>query len=128
MATANTTNAQKNVTIVKFGHFYNEGERGARGNAPQNDKVWGIAKIGTTTVNFWGRRNGVLKFKTCLNTQLGKVAEKWEEKIGGRTDGGDIYTPVTSVEMIATLCPTLEKDVSHFYYKAMASGKLNTNH
>lgn len=38
------------VEILAAAHFYNEGPRGDRGGAPSNDKVWGIAKVGTTMV------------------------------------------------------------------------------
>ena len=116
------------VQILKFAHFYNEGARGLAGNAPSNDKVWGIAKVDNTLVNFWGRRNGVLKFKTRFLSEMSKVNAKYAEKIGDRTDGGDIYTPVTNMEMIKTLCPKLEADVTKHYYTAMSKGKLNTQH
>lgn len=117
-----------NVQILNFGHFYNEGARGARGNAPQNDKVWGIAKIDNKLVNFWGRRNGKLKFKTRFLNELPVVLEKWEEKIGGRTDGGDIYTPIANVATRAMLCPKLEADITRHFYTDMSKGKLNTRH
>lgn len=117
-----------NVQIVKFAHFYNEGARGAKGGAASNDKVWGIAKIDGKLVNFWGRRNGKLKFKTRFLSELGAVMEKYAEKIGGRTDGGDVYTPVTNASMIGTLCPFLVSDITKHFYSDMSKGKLNTRH
>lgn len=116
------------VEIVRFGAFYNEGARGARGGAPSNDKVWGIARINGTLVNFWGRRNGVLKFKTFYKNEEHKVMAKWEEKTGGRRDGGDIYTAVANPTTQRMLCPSLEIDVQHYYYSAMKRGTLNTAH
>lgn len=120
--------AQASVEISRFGAFYNEGERGARGGAASNDKVWGIAVVNGTLVNFWGRRNGVLKFKTFPKGTERKAAAKWAEKIGGRTDGGDVYTPVTNEAMRRTLCPSLEQDVRSYYFRAMSKGTLNTKH
>jgi hypothetical protein len=121
-------NSNANIVLTHFAHFYNEGERGMAGNAPQNDKVWGVAKINGTLVNFWGRRNGVLKFKTFLKGQEYKVLSKYAEKIGDRTDGGDIYTPVRGAEMVNMLSPKLISDISKHYYTAMSNGKLNTRH
>jgi hypothetical protein len=117
-----------NVEIIKFGHFYNEGARGNAGGAASNDKIWGIAKIDGKLVNFWGRRNGKLKFKTRYLSEMGKVMEKWAEKIGGRTDGGDVYTPILSATMQMTLCPRLVQDVTKHFYSDLAKGKVNTNH
>jgi hypothetical protein len=120
-------NAQ--VEIIKFAAFYNEGARGLQGGAAQNDKVWGVAKVGSTLVNFWGRRNGKLKFKTFLKSQEGKVMAKYEEKIGGRTDGGDIYAALNpSSEMVRILSPKLKEQVVSHYYSDMSRGKLNTTH
>jgi len=125
---ANANNFKANVEIIRFAHFYKEGGRGARGGAAQNDKVWGVAKINGTLVNFWGRRNGKLKFKTRFLNELSDVLSKYAEKIGARTDGGDIYTPVNSPEMQRTLCPSLIADVTSHYYSDMSKGKLNTRH
>jgi hypothetical protein len=117
-----------NVQILNFAHYINEGVRGATGGAPQNDKVWGIAKIDNKLVNFWGRRNGKLKFKTRFLTELPVVLAKYEEKIGARTDGGDVYTPVVSPRMADMLCPTLKADITKHFYTSMAKGTLNTKH
>jgi hypothetical protein len=117
------------VELIKFAAFYNEGVRGMTGGAPKNDKVWGVAKVGSTLVNFWGRRNGTLKFKTFLKTQEAKVMAKYAEKIGGRTDGGDIYTPIAPTSAIVkTLSPNLESQLVSHFYSAMSTGKLNTRH
>ena len=124
-----TANTKALVEVIKFAHFYNEGFRGAMGGAPSNDKVWGIAKINGTLVNFWGRRNGTLKFKTFLKSQEAKVLAKYAEKIGGRTDGGDIYTPMSpDSALVKALTPKLTADITKFYYTAMSTGKLNTRH
>lgn len=121
------TNA--NVTLIKFAAFYNEGVRGMTSGAPQNDKVWGVAKIGNTLVNFWGRRNGQLKFKTRYLSEMSKVMAKYEEKIGARTDGGDVYTAIApSSILIKSLTPNLEAQLVSHYYAAMSLGKLNTKH
>ncbi len=117
------------VEVVKFGAFYNEGARGANGGAAKNDKVWGIAKINGSLVTFWGRRNGKLKFKTMPGSAGARAAEaKWAEKIGGRTDGGDVYMSVSNEGVRSMLCPTLKQDLTTFFYSDMALGKLNTRH
>lgn len=118
------------VEIIKFASCYKEGFRGAvLGQAPQNDKVWGIAKIDNKLVNFWGRRNGKLKFKTRFLRELPIVEAKYEEKIGGRKDGGDIYTAIAPDSiMIKSLCPNLITDITKHFYSDMSLGKLNTRH
>lgn len=106
------------VQIIEAAHFYNEGKRGARGGAAQNDKVWGLAKVGNTLVRFWGRRNGQLKFKTEIN---GIPHDLVAEKIGkGYERMGSNYR--------AMLAPRLEADMPSQYYSAMSRGQLNTNH
>lgn len=118
-----------NVVVEKFGAFYNEGARGERGGAAQNDKVWGIARIENTLVTFWGRRNGKLKFKTMPGAAGREAAmQKWSEKTGARRDGGDIYMSVQKEEMRKFFCPTLQQDLVSFYYSDMSKGKLNTRH
>lgn len=117
------------VVVEKFGAYYNEGTRGARGGAAQNDKVWGIAKIESTLVTFWGRRNGKLKFKTMPGAAGREAAmQKWAEKTGARRDGGDIYMAVSRPEMQNFFCPTLQQDLVSFYYSDLAKGKVNTKH
>lgn len=116
------------IEVIKFASFYNEGARGSCGGAAQNDKVWGVATVNGTLVNFWGRRNGKLRFKTFLKGQMNTVLNKYQEKIGGRTDGGDIYTPVNGPAMRDAICPNLSKSISHFFYSSMARGTLNISH
>lgn len=129
MSNVNTQASVAHIELIKFCSFYNEGVRGMTGGAAQNDKVWGVARINGTLVNFWGRRNGQMKFKTFLKSQEAKVMAKYAEKIGGRTDGGDIYTPAaTTSALIAALCPMLKQRLSSHYYSAMSQGKLNTRH
>jgi len=106
------------IEIIAAAHFYNEGKRGIRGGAAQNDKVWGLAKIGNTLVRFWGRRNGALKFKTEIN---GVPADLLRSKLakGYETMGGNY---------MAMLTPRLKADMPSQYYSAMARGALNTRH
>jgi hypothetical protein len=108
------------IELIAAARFFNEGSRGMRGGAAQNDKIWGIARVQGTLVRFWGRRNGGLKFKTeigglrpLLNTLSEKTAKGYDE-MGPRTT--------------AELCPTLMSDLSSHYYSAMSRGKLNTRH
>lgn len=99
-----------NVEIVKFAAFYNEGFRGnVLGQAPQNDKVWGLAKVRGHLVAFWGRRNGTLKIKPYYSNF--EALDKFNEKIGGRKKG-DIYTAISNPDMIRTLSPRLLSDVA----------------
>lgn len=118
------------VEILKFAHFYNEGARGARGGAAQNDKIWGLAKVDNKLVRFWGRRNGVIKFKTHLLGQLGALNEEYGLKTGGRADGGDIYDGVkpSNTALIGSLVPNLAQKITSHFYSAMSTGKLNTKH
>lgn len=120
--------ANVQVQIVKMAHFYKEGARGSKGGAAQNDKVWGIAKVGNTTVAFWGRRGGTLKFKTYLKGQEYKALAKYMEKTGARTDGGGIYTPINNPSMRDLLVPGLTENMVSDYFRAMGKGKLNTLH
>lgn len=116
------------VTIEKFGAFYNEGARGMRGGAAQNDKVWGIARINNITVTFWGRRGGTMRFKTHIGAK-GKLdaLAKWAEKTG-RSNSRDVYFEVREGQMRESLAPRLEQALEHYFYSAMSLGKLNTNH
>lgn len=118
------------VEILNFAHFYNEGARGAKGGAAQNDKIWGVAKIDNKLVRFWGRRNGTLKFKTQLLNQLADLQEQYGLKTGGRTDGGDIYDGIkpSNKALINSLVPNLAAQITTHFYRAMGAGKLNTRH
>lgn len=106
------------VQILAAAHYYDEGARGARGGAASNDKVWGIAKVGSTLVRFWGRRNGALKFKTEINgiphdLLRAKLAKGYETM-------GPNYQ--------AMFAPRLAQDMPSQYYSAMSRGQLNTRH
>jgi hypothetical protein len=117
-----------NVQIMKLAFFYNEGERGAAGGAASNDKVWGAATVDNKLVAFWGRRNGKLRFKTYFKSEIDELLGQYNKKIGGRTDGGDIYTPANSKLMQSFLTPNLESDITKHFYKDLAKGKVNTLH
>jgi hypothetical protein len=106
------------VQILVAAHFYNEGARGRNGGAPKNDKVWGLAKVGTTMVRFWGRRNGGLKFKTEINGIP-------HDLIGSKLEKGYMEMGPNSM---AALVPELERDMPRQYYSAMSRGQLNTRH
>lgn len=106
------------VEILVAAHYYDEGARGRRGGAPSNDKIWGIAKVGSTMVRFWGRRNGALKFKTEIDGLPRDLLHKKLEK-GYMTMGNNT---------IDWLVPRLAQDMPSQYYSAMSRGKLNTRH
>lgn len=119
--------ANVQVQIIKLAHFYKEGDRGAKGGAPKNDKIWGMAKIGNTLVAFWGRRGGTLTFKTYLKSQERELIAKYLEKTGMRTSG-DVYTPINNPSMRDLLVPGLTENMITDYFRAMGKGKLNTLH
>jgi hypothetical protein len=106
------------VEILAAAHFLNEGARGRAGGAAQNDKVWGIAKIGTSMVRFWGRRNGQLKFKTEVNGMPHDLLR--EKLIKGYELMGSNYQ--------AMFTPTLKSAMPSQYFSAMARGQINTRH
>lgn len=106
------------VQILAAAHFYSEGSRGARGGAPSNDKVWGIAKVGSTLVRFWGRRGGKMKFKTEIN---GMPHELLNEKLAKGYE-------LMGANYQAMFTPQLASDMPRQYYSAMSRGQLNTNH
>ena len=101
------------IEIVKFGACYND--------AQNNDKVWGIARINNTMVNFWGRRGATLRFKTHTGSNAAsKLLAKWEEK-------STRYVEVTLASVRARLVgEDFEAQVSSNYYSAMRRGTLNT--
>lgn len=117
-----------NIQILKLAFFYNEGVRGMTGGAAKNDKVWGAASVDNKLVAFWGRRNGKLRFKTYFKHEMEELLEQYAKKVGGRTDGGDIYTPANSALMQSFLTPNLKNDISSHFYKDLAAGKVNTLH
>jgi hypothetical protein len=106
------------IEILAATHFYNEGQRGRQGGAAQNDKVWGIAKIGNTLVRFWGRRNGQLKFKTEIHGMPHDLLR--QKLIKGYELMGSNYQ--------AMFAPTLRSAMPSQYYSAMSRGQLNTRH
>lgn len=103
------------IEIVKFGACYNE--------AQNNDKVWGIARVNNTLVNFWGRRGATLRFKTHTGADAtSKLLAKWEEK-------SKRYVEVTLASVRAKLVgEEFESQISSNYYSAMRRGTLNTAH
>lgn len=115
------------VEVLRFCAFYNEGIRGAVGGAPKNDKVWGIAKVGTTLVTFWGRRNGALRFKTQLNTPANQtdLVTQFAQRCSNRRNR-DRYSPISNLEMRDALCPNLVGQITHHYFSSMSRGTLNT--
>lgn len=115
------------VEVLEFCAFYREGVRGAYGGAPQNDKVWGIARVEKTLVTFWGRRNGVLRFKTQANTPANHtdLMMQFASRCSNRRSR-DRYTPVSNLSMRDLLCPDLQGQISRHYYSAMSRGTLNT--
>ena len=101
------------IEIVKFGACYND--------AKNNDKVWGIARVNNTLVNFWGRRGATLRFKTHSGADAAsKLLAKWEEK-------STRYVEVTLESVRAKLVgENFASQVSSNYYSAMRRGTLNT--
>lgn len=119
-------NTKSVVEVLAFGHCYSEGERGAQGGAPSNDKVWGIARIDGKLVTFNARRLGKLSFKTAFGHELPKLEAKFREKQD--VTRKDAYVAVKSPAMINTLWPTLNADLVHDFYSKMSRGMLNTRH
>lgn len=103
------------IEIVKFGACFDE--------AKNNDKVWGIARVNNTLVNFWGRRGSTLRFKTHTGAgALSKLLVKWEDKAAR-------YVEVTLASVRETLVGAdFESQVTSNYYSAMRRGTLNTAH
>lgn len=116
-----------NVQVIQFCAFYNEGIRGSFGGAAQNDKVWGIAMVEKTLVTFWGRRNGVMRFKTQPNTPANHtdLMMQFAQRCSNRRNR-DRYNPVSSLSMRDTLVPNLQAQITRHYYSAMSRGTLNT--
>lgn len=108
------------VQVLAVAHYFKEGSRGMCGGAAQNDKIWGLAKVGSTMVRFWGRRNGGLKFKTEVHG-IGSPIELLKAKV---RKGYEEMGPRTTKEF----CPTLEQDLVSHYYSAMSRGIVNTQH
>jgi len=106
------------VEIIAALHYFEAGARGRQGGAPSNDKIWGIAKVGSTLVRFWARRNGALKFKTEINGIPHDVLQEKLDK--GYCTMGSNYQ--------AAFTPRLAADMPRQYYSAMSRGQLNTRH
>ncbi len=108
------------VQIVNFSCFYGKGA-----HTNHSDKIWGNCIINGSRVSLWGKRGGRLSFKTRAGAQGKKDAEaKWAEKIGGRRDGGDVYSIVADAQIQRLLCPTLAEDVVSHFYSKMSKGQL----
>lgn len=115
----------QNVEILKVGRALVEGVRGANGGAPSKDSIWGVAKVAGNVVKFYGRRGGVLRYKTERRTELDAALAKFEAKVAGK-DGKDYeYVELTPAQQ-EELVPGLPQIVKTGYYKAMGTGKLNT--
>ena len=111
------------VEVLKLGHALVAGERGKKGGAPSKDSIWGLAFVGTSLVKFFGRRGGVLRFKTEKKANLPEALAMFEDKLTGK--GKDYsYTEVTA-KQVADLVPDLETTVAKGYYAAVKAGKLN---
>lgn len=106
------------VQILAAAHFHQPGVRGMRGGADQNDKVWGIAKVGSTLVRFWGRRGGKMRFKTEIN---GMPHELLNEKLAKGYE-------LMGANYQAMFTPTLAADMPSMYYSDLARGRVNTQH
>lgn len=103
------------IEIVKFGACYNE--------AQNNDKVWGIARVNNTLVNFWGRRGATLRFKTHTGAgAVDKLLAKWEEKAARYVE---ITLPSVRERLVGE---GFEAQLSSNFYSAMSRGTLNTAH
>jgi hypothetical protein len=117
-----------NVQILAVGRALVQGARGTRGGAPSKDSIWGIAKIDNALVKFFGRRNGVLRYKTEPLNQLAETLATFQVKLNSpfKATGGE---PVVYVNVTTTandVVPGLEVLVSSGFYKARSAGKLNT--
>jgi len=108
------------IEIINFAAYFGKGAK-----TQHSDKIWFNAKIDGTLVSGWSRRNCTPSFKTRAGIQGAKDAQnKWEEKIGGRKDGGDVYTIVSNPQTQKLLCPNLHEDLVSHYYSKMAKGQL----
>ena len=113
------------VTIERFAAFYNRGERGSKGGAAQNDKIWGVAVVDNKRCAFWGRRNHKLRFKSMPGVDGRQAAEVlYQHKIN--KPNGNSYTPITISGIQEMLVPNLYSQISSFFYSDLATGKINT--
>jgi hypothetical protein len=112
------------VEILKVGHALVAGTRGDKGGAPSKDSIWGLAFVGGgTLVKFFGRRGGVLRFKTEKKANLPDALAMFEDKLAGK--GMDYNYTEVSGKALDELVPNLAETVSKGYYAAAKAGKLN---
>lgn len=116
-------NAQT-VEILKVGHALVAGTRGDNGGAPSKDSIWGLARIQGNLVKFYGRRGGVLRYKTARKVDLELVLAQYESKLAGTDGKGIQYKDLTADEQ-AIVVPGLQDFVKKGFYTAMGKGKLN---
>lgn len=111
------------VEILKVGHALVAGVRGDKGGAPSKDSIWGLAFVGASLVKFYGRRGGVLRFKTEKKATLPDALSMFEDKLAGR--GQDYSYTEVSAKKLDDLVPNLSEIVGKGYYAAVKAGKLN---
>jgi hypothetical protein len=111
------------VEILKVGHALVAGTRGEKGGAPSKDSIWGLAYVGGTLVKFFGRRGGVLRFKTEKKVNLPEAMAMFEDKLSGK--GMDYNYKEVAEKNLETLVPDLANVVGKGYYAAVKAGKLN---
>lgn len=113
------------IEILKVGHALVQGVRGAKGGAPSKDSIWGIAFVQGNLIKFFGRRGGVLRYKTQRRVDLPEALAMFEDKLSGKGQNYQ-YVDVSNQSQYNELIPGLDALVSTGYYKAMANKKLNT--
>jgi hypothetical protein len=111
------------VEILKVGHALVAGVRGDKGGAPSKDSVWGLAFVGSTLVKFFGRRGGVLRFKTEKKANLPEALAMFEDKLAGK--GLEYNYSEVAPKNFESLVPNLNEVVGKGYYAAVKAGKLN---
>lgn len=111
------------VEILKVGHALVAGVRGEKGGAPSKDSIWGLAFVGSTLVKFFGRRGGVMRFKTEKKANLPDALAMFEDKLAGK--GMDYSYSEVAPKNFESLIPDLANTVSKGYYAAVKAGKLN---
>jgi hypothetical protein len=118
-----------NVQILKVGHAFFEGARGARGGAPSKDSICGVALVQGNLVTFGGRRGGELRYKTEKKINRTQVLANFDRKLVGNPFGKDIdavYSELKTESERTVMVPGLTEMVGKGFYRAMAAGKLNT--
>lgn len=107
------------VQILKVGHALVQGVRGEKGGAPSKDSIWGVAKVGTKVVKFFGRNGGKLRFKTERDTEA--CLAMFQKKVKGEGMSYH-YTDVTSKLHDNA---ELQKKISVEFRHAKRDGKVN---